>query len=270
MRAMNEQTAKQAQEFAARWGFLTRDLFFDFFCQKSRAQQFRYWNDLLSKGLFVKSKVNPDVFFLSYKSRSDYRGMARPSRFHLYVDHDAIVARVLLTLGSYGVVSRYWLEDELMKNPMDAYSVLGASKIHRIPDMVFDLKTRLGTIRCALEIEKTVKPQSRYQKMALAYLDYRGVNLILFGCTNRATESAVQRSFSGKALAEKNVVPGLFLYPEFEQMKLASPVRFNEKEFSFQNMLQSLTKRPLENLDSKRDVSETAVSFRNSKTREAG
>ena len=269
MRQMNEQIAKQAQGFAARWGFLTRDLFFDFFCKRSRAQQFRYWNDLVDKGLFVQSKVNPEVYFLSYRSRADYREMARPSRFHIYVDHDAIVARVFLTLEDCGIISRYWLEDELMRNPIDAYSVLGASKVYRVPDMVFDLKTTSGTIRCALEIEKTVKSQSRYEKMALAYLDYRGLNLLLFGCANPATEAAVKRAFSGKALVEKNVVPGLFLYPDFGKMKFASQVRFDGKELVFQSMLEALTKRPLEILDSKRDVNETAVSFRNSKLGEA-
>lgn len=271
MRTLDDSIIKQAQEFTARWGFLTRDLFFKFFCEKQRSQKFEYWNRLVGTGLFVKSKSNSEVLFLSRKSRSLFAGESRPSRFHVFIDHDAIVADVLLTLEQLDLVREYWLEDELMRDPPLAYRVLGADKVYRIPDLVFDLKTPTGgQVRCVLEIEKTLKTSARYERMALAYGDYDHINLVLFGCESSYTESIIKRSFSASLGGGQRVVPGTFLYEDFLKSALSAKVRFADKEFIVEKMLQLVTQQPIQNLNSKADLNRTAVRFRNSKAEEVG
>ena len=270
MRTLDETIIKQAQEFAARWGFLTRNLFFKFFCTKKRSQKFEYWNRLVESGLFVKSKSNFEVLFLSKKGRNPFGGESRPSRFHVFIDHDAIIADILLTLEQYNLVRQYWLEDELMRDQPLAYRVLGADKVYRIPDLVFDLKTPGGKIRCVLEIEKTMKTLARYSKMALAYGEYNHINLVLFGCENRYIENVVTRSFSTSFSTAHRIVPGAFLYDDFLSSTFSAKVRFADKEFIFENMLQLLTKQPIQNLNSKTDLCRTTIRLRNSETEEAG
>ncbi len=263
MRVLNEEIFKDAQAFAARWGFLTRDIFYKFICQMRPSQQFRYWNFLLKKRLFIRSGSNPSVLFLSRQSRRQLGQSARPSRFHSFINHDAIVADVALTLGQFNLISRYWLEDDLMRNPLDAHQILGGGRIYRLPDFVFDLKTRKSVLRCAIEIEKTCKTKSRYDKIALAYSDYRRINLVLFGCVNKATESMIRRSFSCQTLRDLGTVPGTFLISEFGEHGLATRLRFNEKELPLQNMLHDLTGGPVQNIISKGNLKGMAIPFRN-------
>lgn len=270
MRQMNEQIMKEALVFAARWGFLTKDLFYDFICRMSSTQNYRYWRSLTEEGLFVQSKASENVLLLSHKVRRQMFGeAARPSRLPAYIDHDSIAARFLMTLQQTGLVTRYWLENDLMSNPLQTYDILGSARVHRIPDVVFDLKTSTGMVRCAYEVEKTTKTQSRYSKIGLAYLDYSKINLILFACGTRATEVAVSRGFQGKAFADANRVPGIFQYPDFTAIGLQAVIQFGTREYSIQNFLEVVTKQTVTTDNSKRNLNEKAISFRNSAESEA-
>lgn len=270
MRQMNEQITKEASAFAARWGFLTKELFYEFICRMSAMQNYRYWRSLTEAGLFVQSKASENVLLLSHKSRRQIFGeSARPSRLPVYIDHDSIAARLLMTLQQTGLIARYWLENDLMSNPLGAYDILGSARAHRIPDVVFDLKTSTGLVRCAYEVEKTTKTQSRYSKIGLAYLDYSKINLILFACGSQATEVAVSRGFQGKAFTDANRIPGIFQYPEFNDLGLKTKIRFGAREYSIQKFLEVVTKQIVVASSSKRNLNDKPISFRNSKESEA-
>ncbi len=264
MRTMNRHVIQNAQEFAARWGFLTRDIFYDFLCSMSPTQNYRYWNYLLDEGYFVRSLASHDVLLLGGKSRrASFGKSARPSRLPVYVEHDAVVARFLLTLDRLDLIARYWLEDELTRRPVEAFQILGAERMHRIPDLIFDLKAANGLVRCAFEAEKTTKSQSRYDRIALAYLDYPKVKVILFGCGSRATEAAVRRSFDGRLYAKKKRVPGIFQYGDFAKDGLQSTIRFGPMEYTVERFLEIVTKQSLLAPASKRNLNEKSISFRN-------
>jgi len=167
------------------------------------------------------------------------------------------------------MVATYWLEDELIRNTMTAYQVLGAERLHRIPDAVFDLKTASGTLRCALEVEKTAKTQERYSKMALAYLGYKKVGITLFACGNNWTENTVRRAFQGRIFVEQKKVPGLYQYLDFDTLSLDAPIRFGSNQMTIRNFLEIATKRPIDPVRPKSDVKRTRVRFRNDKESEA-
>ncbi len=147
---------------------------------------------------------------------------------------------------------------------MDAYSVLGASRIHRVPDLVFDLKKSDGSfVRCALEIEKTVKSQARYAKLALAYLDYSKVDVVLFGCSGLAGEIAVRRAFSGPVFAQRKRIPGTFHFAEFDPHSLQTTIRFQDREFRIQDFLEIVTKSRVGKMDLTRERNENPFAPRN-------
>jgi len=260
---MNNQITKQALEFAARWGFLTKDLFYDFICRMSAVQNYRYWRSLTEDSLFVQSKASENVLLLSHKSRRQFFGeSARPSRLPAYIDHDSIAARFLMTLQQTGLVTNYWLENDLMSNPLETYDILGSARVHRIPDVIFDLKTSSGMVRCAYQVEKTTKTQSRYSKIGLAYLDYSKINLVLFACGSLAMEVAVTRGFQGNAFTDANRVPGIFQYPDFSALGLKTKIRFGTREYSILNFLEVVTKQIVTTGNSKRNLNEKPISFR--------
>lgn len=58
---MNEsykRTKMQALEFTARFGFITRNLFFEYLCPLGRTQQFLYWAELLKEDN-VRKRASP-------------------------------------------------------------------------------------------------------------------------------------------------------------------------------------------------------------------
>lgn len=270
MRRMNSEIVYSAQLFASRWGFLTRDIFFDFICKLGRSQCYEYWNHLIASGLFVRSAASDSVLLLSQKSRrSNFGKSARPSRLPTYIEHDAIAARYLLTLERTNLISTYWLEDELLRNQTTAYEVLGAERIHRIPDVVFDLKTATGTLRCALEVEKTAKTQARYSKMALTYLGYKKIGITLFACGNAWTENAVKRAFQGRTFAEQRKIPGRFQYSDFESQSLEAMIQFGSNQMRMREFLEIATKKSVDVTNSKSDLNRTSIRFRQEKENEA-
>lgn len=271
MRSLSGPVIQSAQRFAARWGFLTQELFFEFLCPMSQAQQYRYWSYLVDAGYFVRSKANDRVLLLTRKSRLEIGEEVRPSRSPFYVDHDAVVARFYMTLESRGLLAGSWLEDELMRNSLDAYSILGCEQLHRVPDLIFDLKCADGkSIRCALEIEKVTKSRSRYAKIALAYLGMSKINVIIFGCAQIATERAIRAAFGGRTFLENKRIPGFFHYEEFDPKMLQSKIRFRDNEFSFQEFVEIATKKKVPELDSLRERNEKPFSLKNNEIEKAG
>lgn len=261
MKKPNNKILAEALEFAARWGFLSQQIFFEFICQMSQAQQYRYWVFLVDQGYFVKSKYSDQVLILSKKGRVEFGDLARPARSRFYIEHDSIVARIFLALEARGLIVDSWLEDELMRNPTTAYAILGMPQIHRVPDLVFDLRTSDDQfVRCALEIERITKSQSRYAKMALAYLNASKIDVVLVGCAQPATEKMVRRAFSTSAHIESKRIPGTFLYEDFESASLASAIRFQGNEMSVERFLEVVTKQPVPKMRNTRESHENSFS----------
>tara|TARA_B110001454_G_C12723306_1_gene436418 strand:- start:28895 stop:29710 length:816 start_codon:yes stop_codon:yes gene_type:complete len=270
MRTPSNKIILDSLEFAARWGFLTRELFFDFICPMSQAQQYRYWNYLMTSGLFVKSRHSTNNLILAKKGRADFGSSARPARSHFYVDHDALVARFFFAFENRGLIASSWLEDEFMRNPVEAYDVLGMPQIQRIPDLVFDLKTANGsTVRCALEIEKVTKSQSRYAKMALAYLNASKIDVILFGCIQPTTERIVQRAFNTAALLESKRIPGTFLLDEFDPGSLETSLKFQSNTMSIKRFVEVVTKQSVPQMRKSREKRDSEFSSEINKKPEA-
>lgn len=261
MKNPNQKVLAEALEFTARWGFLTQEIFFEFICQMSQAQQYRYWAFLIGEGYFLKSKDTDHVLILSKKGRAEFGDIARPARSRFYVEHDSIVARIFLALERRGLIADSWLEDELIRNPMDAYEILGMPQIHRVPDLVFDLKTSGGqVVRCALEIERVTKSQSRYAKMALAYLNASKIDVVLIGCGQHTTERMVRRAFGTPSHIESKRVPGTFLYDEFDPESLVSVLRFQDNEMNIERFLEVVTKQAVPKMRMPREARENSFS----------
>jgi hypothetical protein len=243
MKRPNEKIILAAVSFAERWGFLTQSLFFEFLCPLRHVQSYEYWSHLVRSGLFIKSKSNTRTLILSHKARLTLGDSTRPARSHFYIQHDEVVARLFLALELRGLIIDSWLEDELIRNPIEAYSVLGTQRLHRLPDVVFDLRNNSGSpIRCALEIERTTKSEARYRKMALAYLNCSKVSVVLVGCSHRSTAESVRKAFNSDAHIESKRTPGTFVYESFDPENLSIPIRFQNNEMPFEKFLEVVTK----------------------------
>lgn len=216
----NEQQFKEALNFTSRWGFLSKEIYFKFFCDRNRSKQFRHWQAITKTGYLVKSKVNDNICYLTLKGRRHLNQQSQTSRFHLYIQHDSLVAHFILNLQKQKKIMRYWIESELKSDQIAAYSVLGAERVDRFPDAVIDVIVDGQVQRYALEIERKVKSRFRYNKMVMHYSYYKKLKGVLFGCDRLSTNKAIQRAFFDSHLATTDFKIGTYLCSDFEKDSL--------------------------------------------------
>lgn len=222
MRPFDDKVIFDAVQFAARWGFLSKGLFFKYICLKSEPRQFFYWNHLIDQGYFEKSKVNSNVLYLKtnkkVKSLTSYKSGAR---FHLYVDHDILVADCLFEFQRSNLVGNYKLENQLKENVLLAYSSLGGDHLGRYPDALFQTNETKKTV--AFEVEKTVKTYLRLNRMLLNYSFYEKVDSVLFAVVDESIGKAIKNVFFDSSAAVNKDI-GVFLLDEFKDLKMDTVV----------------------------------------------
>lgn len=229
--------------FAGRWGFVTRDLFFEFLCPLKRSRKFSFWLDLQADGLISESQTVPNVFYLTRRGRKTVVETTAPGRAIYFVEHDMVLAQLFLNLNMSGLVERYWLERELKTDPMTAHAVLGSSTLSKFPDLVMDMTGIDGPVRVAFEIERIQKSKYRIQQTAHNYLAASKVGLLVFGCATMANIEAIERAFRGEIYSRAAKVPATFLIKDFAEKRLATEARYTGYKLTLKRMLLAALKR---------------------------
>ena len=264
MRYQDAAIRSNAIKFAAMFGFLSRELFFEFLCPRMRTQKYQNWNSLIRSGLFRKSKSDDTVLFLSPRGFSLAGKRAVTSRFHLYFAHDALVAKTWFKFLSRGIVLRTWTESQLKESPWDALSILGGKNLEKIPDLVMDLNGEDRPVRIAIEVEATQKSKVRYDQMALSYTRMQSVDLVMFVCDNKAIEHQVVKAFSGAIFRKTGKLPVTVLVDDFVANDFQAQARIENHVFSIEDFLSRALGTSFKDAISKPDESRTVVRLRNS------
>jgi hypothetical protein len=248
-----------AVSFAAKFGFLTQDIFFDFMCPRAKTQRYAYWNHLLDQNIFKSARRDAKVLYLSKESLRSAGPQAARRRYFYHVEHDAIAARLLLNLERAFTVARSWTENELRSNPIETISILGAGDNSKLPDLVVDLEGPTGYLRVAIEVEKTAKARERYRQISLSYLAMKRVNLVIYLCDSVKLESTIDASFSGELFVKSEKRPGFVQLKELRKDWLQAPVRFLNREMPLMTLLATASKAELKVSESIPNLSRTAV-----------
>ncbi len=265
MRQKDPSILRSAQLLTARFGFLTQDIFFNHLCDKSLRQKYVYWAMLTEEGWFVRSSQNPQVLYLSSKSRKTLGFDYSPARALQYVEHDSYSIHFYLLLKSMGIVKDSWTDGDLIHSPSDSYEILGTEIISKIPDLILDFKMGSDILRVAIEIENNRKSRNRYAQIALAYLSMKRIDLIIFGCATTAIASEVQRAFRGERFSKTAKTPGLFILEDFKNNRLKSRLTFQNNEFDLLSFLRLVTKNDGLEIPSKQHLNNNAMLFREDK-----
>lgn len=236
------ETLRKAQLFAARFGFITQDLFFRYLCPKGRSQSYFHWKALVDDGWFIRSTRDMRVFYLSRKSRKALGAGCIPARALTYVDHDSHLGAFYLSMDRTGLVLRAWTEADMNRAPWEAYQILGSDRLSKIPDLVLDLRTDRGFLRVAVEIEKTRKSRSRYSQIAMSYLDMPRIDLVIFGGDSEAIITEVRRAFLGENFQKNQKIPATFLLKDFEARAFNAGFQFQGRDYEFGEFLRAATR----------------------------
>lgn len=187
---MKRWVPKAEIQFAARFGFLTKDLWLKFFEVGGRTSRFVRWKRLRDRGFF---RIHP-------ASRSDdilILNTANVWRFCLsepvlpppiaQIRHDEIAAQGALQLEASSLFSEIEPESQLKRV---GFEWNGAK------DKYPDLAIRIGEGRVAIEIELTQKSGFRYRGISDSYRRRAEYQYAIFVVPNKTIMQAVAKAFA--------------------------------------------------------------------------
>ncbi len=224
-------------DFAARFGFVTQSIFFDYLCPLQKTQKYLYWSQLKREGLIEPSRQYfEDVCYLTRRGRHQAPRWAVPSRSIYFVDHDATVARLYLELEQSGLLLSSFTEYELRSDKYEAFKLLGGDS-EKYPDLLVDMKTPDSFLRIAVEVERSRKSNERYALMSLRYFGLRHVDLMLFCCCDRATGRAIEHQFNAEVYRKAEKIPTIFLISDFKKSGVLAEAKFLERRMTLKKLL---------------------------------
>ncbi len=238
-----DQVKKSTIDFAARFGFVTQSLFFEYLCPRQKTQQYWYWRELERDNIIRSSNSLDHVFYLTNTGRKQTLRPVTPARSVFFVEHDSSTAALYFELERSGLLLQSWTDYELSCNPLDSCGVLGSDRLEKIPDLVVDMKSKDGRLRIAFEMERSRKSNERYGHAALQYLRFKNVNLLLYCCSTEATMKAVERAFNAEVFRKAEKTPVLFLSSDFEKSKMQAEARFMGYRLSLKKLILAALKQ---------------------------
>lgn len=235
---------RSAVNFAARFGFIHQELFFEYFCNRKKSQSYNYWGKLLTNGSFIGSSSDKHIFYLSAKGRRGAEFEPVPTRNIYLVPHDLLVAKIILELELSGLVVESWTEAELLGSASTTYQVLGVNRIDKLPDLVVDLKGKDKVLRLAFEIEHSRKTKERYDRMAVNYLSMKNINLVIFGASHLMIAQSIKRSFSGDLFLKSQKSPIIFANDAFKHLGFDVEAELLNTKTSLKRMILAALEHP--------------------------
>jgi hypothetical protein len=235
---------QNAINFAARFGFLTKEIFFENLCLNQTTQQYYHWNKLVTGGHFFKSQKQHGLIYLAAKGRKLATVSVAPNKSLYILNHDILVAKIFLRLERTGKLLNAWTEFELSKDQYQTCILLGVNRIDKLPDLLVDLHGANKTIRIAIEIENTLKAKDRYLRISQGYLSMRNVNLLIYGCSSLVIQATVARTFSGAEFVRSQKAPITFLNSEFSKDDFSAEGSLLNRRMPLKKMLSAALETP--------------------------
>lgn len=168
--------------FAAKTGFLTKEIWNGFFAEGGERWKRKQWRLLVERGCFRfhHSRRASEVLVLNTKNK-DVIAMVGDDisapPFIAQIDHDELVARTLLQFLKANTIANYQTESELKRLYPLARSRRNSDEKEKYPDALIEIKSGL---HIALEMELTLKSRKRYRHILRAYRMRQDADRIIF------------------------------------------------------------------------------------------
>lgn len=238
-------------ELTQKFGFLPRSIVWKHLAPAGQTSKYYYWQLLSNVPQFAVHDLGvrlPDYLMLSSECRKLLGGASCVrTRSMTYFKHDEALMDFVLHLRKHQLISQYWTEQELRKDRNLARQILGGDPDDKVPDLVFDLNAPGKPARVAVENERTRKSQQRYKRVHFGYRRLKSINLILFGTSDRSTESAIQREFERKIFTSEALPYGCFSLKDFCQLGLECELRVQGEKRVLGKLLSYICGRDFEN-----------------------
>lgn len=187
--------------FAAKSGFLTKKLWDEFFNPHTQGWSSIRWKGFKSRGLFIEhsSTLVRNCLILNKRSPDVKKIIqSEPSSppIAIQVQHDEIVARIVLTLKVQGLIDKYFLEPELRKLYQGHRQNNQRISNFKLPDAIFDLNIKNRYQKTALEVENSKKNFNKYKHFVDRYSVNSKIEQIIIAYRNPQIKRTIERAMT--------------------------------------------------------------------------
>jgi len=219
-------------KFAAKAGFITKNIWSNYFATGSAGWKNKLWNSLLLRGHFQKhpSRRANDTLVLNsndtlVRKLIGYEKSRAP--FVSQIDHDETMARIILDLLKNNIITDYRLEPELKRMSPEVHRHFESKKKTKYPDSLIKLKNEDQT-RIAIELELTRKEPKRYRDIIEAYATFKNAELVIFILRDDRLALTLKNAMRDK-FYPKHIRPiGFGKLCEWQENPAKAQIMFNE------------------------------------------
>jgi len=185
--------------FAAKSGFLSRQLWLDFFAKGAKSWKNKVWRSFTERGYF---RLHPssragDVLVPNRKNEMVRRMVGEAVASPPYIsqlDHDETCSRIALTLERQGVIQSYMTEAEQKRHFFGWNRSFRDAAAVKFPDLLLELSGPKGKKLVAIEVELSKKSPKRYCAIFRAYSRKPGHDLLVYLARSETIFDALSRA----------------------------------------------------------------------------
>lgn len=235
--------------FAAKFGYLNKQVFFERSHLKARSYKYRAWTSLLDLQLlspYKRKTFDQDYFYLNKRGVAllQTKGIDPASKVNpIYFEHDDTIMQFAMIAESSGLIKANWINEGVLKKlPASRINEIFNSTVIKLPDLVFELNLKNPTIRVALEVERSAKNQVRYDSLVIGYSKARSIDLVLVVYSKSFTRQAISLSMRKLGYPKLQRPMAFVDYTEFLNNPITAVLDIDGRRISFQDYVQNIQK----------------------------
>lgn len=184
-------------KFAAKSGFLTKDLWNEFFARGCLSWKYKLWDSLTDEKIFQPhyAKNASGCIVLNRRHNLVQKivgGEFVSPPFVSQLDHDEKLAKIILGILKDKILINYRLEPELKRLGSGLRRQYGSEQKDKYPDALIQIANEKKT-RIAIELELTKKDPKRYRQIMDTYSSFSRADMLIFVVRNdRITQTIKQ------------------------------------------------------------------------------
>lgn len=227
----------EAVRFTSKAGFMTRELWHEYFVSAKRSAANEQFNFLLKKEILKLNKTVNDIPFyvLGSLGKSLKDGLSLSASYFPrlnQLDHDTFIFGTTYALCKSGIAFDWMTEAEL--------KILGLSKVGkaflRYPDSVVKVKIKNETRVLAIEYERTQKSLSRYFQILSAYASMTDISLVVFICNSPENMNIISHAISRLGNQTVNRKTAVCLAKEWRAVPQLAELKMIDRTFNLKSI----------------------------------
>ena len=228
-------------ELAVRSGFLSKEIWIEFFAPKNLRWRNELWEFLYKRGYFLThySKRAADILVpnsknvLVKKIACDSITMAPPVGV---IDHDETVVKSFLKLKQLGILDTAYFEGELKRQDLRSRRNYNPADRTKYPDLLISLIGPNSNKKIALELELSRKEPKRYRQMMNSFMTTKEISSIIFITQLETVKNGIKAAIRETYFPEWEKPVGFVDLDQWRNDLVNAPIYFSDKTKTLQQM----------------------------------